>query len=72
MNCTYRTSTDTKIYTSSKTFIEIKKTVQQGLNFFLNRLGNSNVTNLLNLDDKEESNLKFTRFMERLVPQMCC
>ena len=67
MICTYSTNTDKTISTSSKKFIEIKKTDQQALDNFLNQLRNSNIVNLLNLDENADPNLNFNKFMERFM-----
>ena len=67
MICTYSTNTDKTISTSSKKFIEIEKTDQQALDNFLNQLRNSNIVNLLNLDENADPNLNFNKFMERFM-----
>ena len=48
MICTYSTDTDKNYYALRKRFIEIEKNDQQTLEKFLNKLKNSNITNLLN------------------------
>ena len=67
MICTYSTNTDKTISTSSKKFIEIEKNDQQALDNFLNQLGNSNIVNLLNLDENADPNLNFNKFMEHFM-----
>ena len=67
MICTYSTNTDKTISTSSKKFIGIEKTDQQALDNFLNQLRNSNIVNLLNLDENADPNLSFNKFMERFM-----
>ena len=67
MICTYSTNMDKKYYTPHKRFIEIKKTDQQTLENFLNKLRNSNITNLLNLDDNADPNLNFDLFMKHFM-----
>ena len=67
MICTYSTNTNKTISTSSKKFIEIEKNDQQALDNFLNQLGNSNIVNLLNLDENANPNLNFNNFMEHFM-----
>ena len=67
MICTYSTNMDKKYYTPHKRFIEIEKTDQQTLENFLNKLRNSNITNLLNLDDNADPNLNFDLFMKHVM-----
>ena len=67
MICTYSTNMDKKYYTPHKRFIEIEKTDQQTLENFLNKLSNSNITNLLNLDDNADPNLNFDLFMKHFM-----
>ena len=67
MICTYSTNMDKKYYTPHKRFIEIEKTDQQTLENFLNKLRNSNITNLLNLDDNADPNLNFDLFMKHFM-----
>ena len=45
----------------------MKKTDQQALDNFLNQLRNSNIVNLLNLDENADPNLNFNKFMERFM-----
>ena len=67
MICTYSTNMDKKYYTPHKRFIEIEKTDQQTLENVLNKLRNSNITNLLNLDDNADPNLNFDLFMKHFM-----
>ena len=67
MICTYSTNTDKTIFTSSKKFIEIEKNDQQALDNFLNQPENSNIVNLLNLDENADPNLNFYKFMEHFM-----
>ena len=64
---TYSTNTDKNYYASRKRFIEIEKNDQQTLEKFLNRLKNSNITNLLNLDENADPNLNFDLFMKHFM-----
>ena len=45
----------------------MKKNDQQALDNFLNQLGNSNIVNLLNLDENADPNLNFNKFMEHYM-----
>ena len=67
MICTYSTNTDKTISTSNKKLIEIEKNYQQALDNFLKQLGNSNIVNLLNLDENADPNLNFNKFMEHFI-----
>ena len=67
MICTYSTDTDKNYYAPRKRFIEIEKNDQQTLEKFLNKLKNSNITNLLNLDENADPNLNFDLFMKHFM-----
>ena len=67
MICTYSTNTANKCSTSRKKIIEIKKTDQQALEKFLNKLRNINITDHLKLNDNADPNLNFTIFMEHFM-----
>ena len=67
MICTYSTDTDKNYYVPRKRFIEIEKNDQQTLEKFLNKLKNSNITNLLNLDENADPNLHFDLFMKHFM-----
>ena len=58
--CSYSTDTVKNYYASRKRFIEIEKTHQQTLEKIVNKLKNSNIANLLNLDENADPNLKYT------------
>ena len=47
--------------------MKLKKNDQQALDNFLNQLGNSNIVNLLNLDENADPNLNFNKFMEHFM-----
>ena len=67
MICTYSTDTDKNYYAPRKRFIEIEKNDQQTLEKFLSKLKNSNITNLLNLDENADPNLNFDLFMKHFM-----
>ena len=54
-------------YAPRKIFIEIEKNDQQTLEKFLSKLKNSNITNLLNLDENADPNLNFDLFMKHVM-----
>ena len=54
-------------YAPRKRFIEIEKNDQQTLEKFLSKLKNSNITNLLNLDENADPNLNFDLFMKHFM-----
>ena len=63
----YNSNYSVLLFPASCRFIEIEKNDQQTLEKFLNKLKNSNITNLLNLDENADPNLNFDLFMKHFM-----